>query len=399
MQHEFLGMVAEAREAGATVFLSSHVLSEVQRAADRVAVLRAGRIVTQGTVDELRGRARQRIEVWFADEADPTELRSIPGLEDAVIDGKRLAGTLSGPVDPVLAVLARHRVASLVVEEPNLEDAFLDSTETVHECDGRRTRTRTPPADAAIPARLGDRARVTRGGDRRLLAGVPRILRHQRGDRQLPSGIVDAFGLAGFGTPAGFLRGNLYEFIVPLLLAVAAVAAANGLTAGEEDSGRMETFLSQPVTRQSVFLGRTVALVAWLVVMTGFILLVQLASDAVVGLEIDTMRVVSTVVLCGFLALLFGTLALAVAGWLPRPSLVLAIGIAAAVGGYLIAALFPLSDPLKSVSNLSPWKWALGGDPLVNGAEPWRYVALIVPFLALVALAVAGFIRRDVRAA
>ncbi len=216
---------------------------------------------------------------------------------------------------------------------------------------------------------------------------------------QLPSGIVDAFGLAGFGTPAGFLRGNLYEFIVPLLLAVAAVAAANGLTAGEEDSGRMETFLSQPVTRQSVFLGRTVALVAWLVVMTGFILVIQLASDAVVGLEIDTMRVVSTVVLCGFLALLFGTLALAVAGWLPRPSLVLAIGIASAVGGYLIAALFPLSDPLKPVSNLSPWKWALGGDPLVNGAEVWRYVALIIPVLALMAVAVAGFIRRDVRAA
>ena len=86
---------------------------------------------------------------------------------------------------------------------------------------------------------------------------------------QLPSGVVDAFGLAGFGTPAGFLRGNLYEFIVPLLLAVAAVAAANGLTAAEEDAGRMETYLSQPVTRRSVFLGRTVALLAWLVVMTG----------------------------------------------------------------------------------------------------------------------------------
>ncbi len=126
MQHEFLEMVAEAREAGATVFLSSHVLSEVQRAADRVAVLRAGRIVAQGSVDELRGRARQRIEVWFADEADGAELLATPGLEDPVVDGRRLAATLSGPVDPVLAVLARHRVASLIVEEPNLEDAFLD---------------------------------------------------------------------------------------------------------------------------------------------------------------------------------------------------------------------------------------------------------------------------------
>jgi hypothetical protein len=82
--------------------------------------------VTQGTVDELRGRARQRIEVWFADDVDGSELHTIPGLEDQLVDGRRLAAILSGPVDPVLAVLARHRVASLVVEEPNLEDAFLE---------------------------------------------------------------------------------------------------------------------------------------------------------------------------------------------------------------------------------------------------------------------------------
>ncbi|HEY4752458.1 MAG TPA: ABC transporter ATP-binding protein [Candidatus Limnocylindrales bacterium] len=125
MQHEFLAMVAEARDAGVTVFLSSHVLSEVQRAADRVAVLRAGRIVIQGTVDELRGQARQRIEVWFADDIDAAEFRAVEGLDDLVVEGRRLAATLSGPIDPVLAALARHPVASLVVEEPDLEDAFL----------------------------------------------------------------------------------------------------------------------------------------------------------------------------------------------------------------------------------------------------------------------------------
>jgi ABC-2 type transport system ATP-binding protein len=125
MQHEFLVMVAEARAAGATVFLSSHVLSEVQRAADRVAVLRAGRIVTQGTVDELRGQARQRIEVWFAQDTADADVLAIPGLEGAVLDGRRLTATLSGPIDPVVAALARYHLASLVVEEPNLEDAFL----------------------------------------------------------------------------------------------------------------------------------------------------------------------------------------------------------------------------------------------------------------------------------
>lgn len=216
---------------------------------------------------------------------------------------------------------------------------------------------------------------------------------------QLPSGLVDAFGLADFGTPAGFLRGNLYEFFLPLLLAIAAVATANSLTASEEDSGRLEVYLAQPVTRRSVFIGRTIAATVWVVVMTVLILVAQLLSDAIFDLRIDTSLVVSTIVLCGLLALLFGASALAIAGWLPRPSLVLAVGIAASVALYLASALFPLSDTLAPLSDLSPWKWALGGDPLVNTTEAWRYLALVVPAIILAVIGLAGFVRRDVRAA
>jgi ABC-2 type transport system ATP-binding protein len=126
LQREFLRMVRETRNAGRTIFLSSHVLSEVQRAADRVAVLRAGSIVALGSVEELRGRARQRVEVWFRGEPPAAELEGVPGLTDRLIEGNRLAAVLSGPVQPLLEVLGRHPVLSLLVEEPDLEDAFLD---------------------------------------------------------------------------------------------------------------------------------------------------------------------------------------------------------------------------------------------------------------------------------
>ena len=126
IQHEFLVLVREASAAGTTVFLSSHVLSEVQRAADRVAVLRAGRIVAEGTVAELRGRARQRVEVWFEDAAPAAELRALDSIVEPAIDGRRFSATFAGPIGPLIALLGRHRVASLLVEEPDLEDAFLD---------------------------------------------------------------------------------------------------------------------------------------------------------------------------------------------------------------------------------------------------------------------------------
>jgi ABC-2 type transport system ATP-binding protein len=125
MQHEFVCLLREARDAGSTVFLSSHVLSEVQRTADRVLVLRSGKIVAQGTVGELRGRARQRVEVWF-DGKVPAGLGKIAGLADGREDDHHFTASLTGSVRPLLAFLAGKPVSAMLIEEPDLEDAFLD---------------------------------------------------------------------------------------------------------------------------------------------------------------------------------------------------------------------------------------------------------------------------------
>ena len=213
---------------------------------------------------------------------------------------------------------------------------------------------------------------------------------------QLPSGVVQAFGLQDFGTPAGFLRGNLYDFFVPLLLAAAAVLFVNGQTAGEEASGRMELYLAQPVSRRAVLVGRVVAALIALAVITIVLLLAQLASDAVFDLRIDTGFVLSTIVLSGLLGALHGSLAVAVAGVRGRPSLVLAVGLGVAFAGLIVSSLFPLSDVLAPWRHVSPWDWAFGGNPLEQATELWRYASLAVPSVILTGIGVVAIARRDI---
>jgi ABC-2 type transport system permease protein len=216
---------------------------------------------------------------------------------------------------------------------------------------------------------------------------------------QLPSGVVQAFGLQDFGTPAGFLRGNIYDFFVPLLLAAAAVLFVNGQTAGEEASGRMELYLAQPISRRAVLFGRVVAALIALTAILIVLLMAQLASDAAFDLQIDTGLVVSTIVLSGLLAALHGSLAVAVAGIRGRPSLVLAIGLGVAFAGLIVNSLFPLSSVLSPWQQLSPWYWAFGGNPLEHATDLWRYAALAVPSVLLTGIGLLAVTRRDIAGA
>ena len=216
---------------------------------------------------------------------------------------------------------------------------------------------------------------------------------------QMPQGLVQAFGLQGFGTAAGYLRGNLYALLVPLLLVGAGIGFANSLTAAEEDSGRFEMLLSQPVSHRTVFFGRAVGVFAWVGLLTVVTGAIQLVLDPIVDLSVPIDRLVSTLVLCGLLALFYAGLCLAIAGARARPSTVLGVGLFVAFAGCTVAALFPISEPLKPLAHLSPWDWALAGDPLTNPTEAWRYLALGGPAAGLALVGVYLFGRRDVRSA
>jgi ABC-2 type transport system ATP-binding protein len=125
MQEEFLAFVAEERERGHTVFLSSHELDEVQRACDRVAIIREGRLVAVESVEDVTGRSYRHVTIDFAGPVDIEEFRRIPGVNDLVHTGSRLTFKLAGDVDPVIKAAARHTVNELELSRPTLEEVFL----------------------------------------------------------------------------------------------------------------------------------------------------------------------------------------------------------------------------------------------------------------------------------
>jgi ABC-2 type transport system ATP-binding protein len=132
MQEEFLALVAEERERGCAVFVSSHELDEVERVCDRVGIVRDGRLIAVERIADLLGKAKRRVTVELAEPSDLADLEGLPGIDDLSVDGRRASFVVGGDVDPTIKALAKHHVTDLEFAHPTLEEVFL----TYYEEDG-----------------------------------------------------------------------------------------------------------------------------------------------------------------------------------------------------------------------------------------------------------------------
>ena len=123
MERAFRDCVVDARDRGQTVLLSSHILSEVEALCDRVAILRAGRLVEVGTLAEMRHLSALHVEAEM--NGPVPDLTEIAGVSAVKVDGNRVACEVTGSVEPLLAALASSGVHRLVSREPSLEELFL----------------------------------------------------------------------------------------------------------------------------------------------------------------------------------------------------------------------------------------------------------------------------------
>jgi ABC-2 type transport system ATP-binding protein len=125
VQQTFFATLRETVAGGATVFLSSHILSEVEKTCDRVAIIREGRLVKVGTVDALRDLAHHQVELRFAGEVPAAAFASLPGVSDLVRDDHVLRMRVAGAITPVVRAAAGYELLDFVSREPSLEETFL----------------------------------------------------------------------------------------------------------------------------------------------------------------------------------------------------------------------------------------------------------------------------------
>jgi ABC-2 type transport system permease protein len=210
--------------------------------------------------------------------------------------------------------------------------------------------------------------------------------------------VLEAFGAQNLATPAGYLDGQMFAIMLPLLLSGMAIAGVTTLTAGDEDAGRLEFLHALPVSRSGVWLGRWAAA-------TLMLLIVTIATSAVMALflpifsldEVGTWSVVAATIASGLLAVFHAAIAFAAGAFGARRGGAVAASVCALVLGYVLGFLAPIVEKLRWLHNLSPWFWALGEQPVSNGLDPRRLTALVAVSVALLILGVKAIDRRDIR--
>jgi ABC-2 type transport system ATP-binding protein len=125
VQQTFSAVIRETVADGRTVFLSSHVLSEVEKTCDRVAIIRDGRLVRVDRVDALRDLAHHQVELRFAGPVPASAFEHLAGVSDVTAADHVLRLRVTGPISPVVQAAARFELLDFVSREPSLEETFL----------------------------------------------------------------------------------------------------------------------------------------------------------------------------------------------------------------------------------------------------------------------------------
>ncbi|MDP2662657.1 MAG: ABC transporter permease subunit [Dehalococcoidia bacterium] len=201
--------------------------------------------------------------------------------------------------------------------------------------------------------------------------------------------------MSDFTSPAGYLRAELFSFMVPAVFLIFAIGFGSGAIAAEEERGTLDLLLSNPLSRWRVVVEKFAALVVSTILLAFVLWLGMAVGAAAVGLGIGLGRMAEAAASVALLGLAFGALALAVGCASGNRGMSMSLASALAVAAYLLNSFAPTVEALKPYVKLSPFYYYIGANPLVNGLNPGHVVVLIGLIVVFMATALITFDRRD----
>ncbi len=209
-----------------------------------------------------------------------------------------------------------------------------------------------------------------------------------------PKAFRQMFAIYDFGSGPGYLRGEIFSLVGPLLVVILAVLWGSDLIAGEEERGTIDILLANPVSRRRLCLEKWAAMTLGVAGVSAVFAVVLLAVGPAAELHVGVDPLIAATLATALLGIMFGTTALAISAGTGRRGLARGVTAALAVAAYLVSSLSGLVGWLGPVRPASPWYHALGVDPLANGLS-WHPLVLVALTLALLVLSVTAFERRD----
>ena len=198
-----------------------------------------------------------------------------------------------------------------------------------------------------------------------------------------------------YTSAVGYLNSELFSFMVPLLLLIAAIGAAARATAGEEERGTLELLLANPISRRRLVLDKLAALAAELVLLALVLWLALVVGVETIGMDVSVAHLAAAAAAAALFAFLYGAIALLLGAVTGRHAVATGIAAAGAVAAYLLSSLAELVDALRPLRVVSPFYHYAAGDYLRTGIAVDHTVCLLLLVAATCVAAVIAFERRD----
>lgn len=212
---------------------------------------------------------------------------------------------------------------------------------------------------------------------------------------EYPEVLRTMFNMTDYTSAPGYLSAELFSAMAPLMFIAIGIAWGASATAGEEDRGTADLLFSLPISRSSVVISKSVALVAVLAIVATALLAGLYAGRGLVDLDVAFGFLVAASLSSALLGAVFGGIAMLLGAWLGRRALALGVSITLAIAGYLLFSLAPLVDWLGDLLAFNPFAWAIGAQPLSTGWDFWALGRLILMSLVLFSASALVIRRRE----